>query len=85
MRMPIYTTVQWDHFTARQHPEWICTDESGRIVGTPPFEAGFYREMNVNSPYVEEFLKPHVREILTTLPTDGLFFDICLLYTSRCV
>lgn len=76
IRVPIYTTVQWDHFTARQHPEWICTDEHGCIVGTPPFEAGFYREMNVNSPYVEEFLKPHVREIMATLPTDGFFFDI---------
>ena len=76
IRVPIYTTIQWDHYTARQHPEWICTDENGRIVGTPPFEAGFYREMNVNSPYVEEFIKPHVREIMTTLPTDGFFFDI---------
>jgi hypothetical protein len=82
IRVPIYTTVQWDHFTARQHPEWICTDENGRIVGTPPFEAGFYREMNVNSPYVEEFLKPHVREILSTLPTDGLFFDIVRVIPS---
>jgi hypothetical protein len=82
IRVPIYTTVQWDHFTARQHPEWICTDEQGRIVGTPPFEAGFYREMNVNSPYIEEFLKPHVREIMTTLPTDGLFFDIVRVIPS---
>jgi len=82
IRVPIYTTVQWDHFTARQHPEWICTDELGRIVGTPPFEAGFYREMNVNSPYVEEFLKPHVREIMATLPTDGIFFDIVRVIPS---
>jgi len=82
IRVPIYTTVQWDHFTARQHPEWICTDEQGRIVGTPPFEAGFYREMNVNSPYVEEFLKPHVREIMAMLPTDGLFFDIVRVIPS---
>jgi hypothetical protein len=76
IRVPIYTTVQWDHFTARQHPEWLCTDERGCIIGTPPFEAGFYRELNINSPYVEEFLKPHVREIMTTLPVDGFFFDI---------
>ena len=76
IRVPIYTTVQWDHFTALEHPEWLCMDETGRIVGTPPFEAGFYRQLNVNSPYVDEFLKPHVREILDTLPVDGLFFDI---------
>ena len=76
IRVPIYTTIQWDHYTAREHPEWLCLDETGRIVGTPPFEAGFYRQLNVNSPYVEEFIKPHVREILETLPVDGLFFDI---------
>ncbi|MBU6350466.1 MAG: beta-galactosidase trimerization domain-containing protein [Chloroflexi bacterium] len=82
IRVPIYTTVQWDHFTARQHPEWLCVDENGRFVGTKPFEAGFYRELNVSSPYVETFLKPHVREILTTLPTDGLFFDIVRINPS---
>ena len=60
IRVPIYTTVQWDHFTARQHPEWLCVDENGRFVGTKPFEAGFYRELNVSSPYVETFLKPHL-------------------------
>jgi len=76
IRTPIYTTIQWDHFTARQQPAWLCTDETGAVVGTPPFEAGFYRELNVNSPYVEEFLKPHIREIMTMLPTDGFFFDI---------
>ena len=70
IRVPIYTTVQWDHFTARQHPEWICVDERGQFVGTPPFAAGFYRQLNLNSPYVEAFLKPHVA---TTS---------CLLYTS---
>ena len=75
IRVPIYTTVQWDHFTARTHPEWLLTDEEGRIFETQPFEAGFYRWMNVNSPYVE-FLKVHVREIMETLPTDGFFFDI---------
>lgn len=76
IRVPIYTTVQWDHFTACRRPDWLCTDETGRTVGTPPFEAGFYRELNINSPYVVEFLKPHVTEILTTLSVDGLFFDI---------
>jgi hypothetical protein len=76
IRVPIYTTIQWDHFTALQHPEWLCSDENGRIVGTPPFEAGFYRELNVNSPYIEEFIKPHVAEIMTMLPCDGFFFDI---------
>ena len=76
IRVPIYITVQWDHYTATQHPEWLSIDENGRIIGTPPFEAGFYRELCVNSPYVDEFLKPHTQEVLQTLPTDGIFFDI---------
>lgn len=75
IRAPIYTTIQWDHFTARQHVDWLLTDEHGRIYETQPFEAGFYRWLNVNSPYVE-FLREHVREIFDLLPVDGFFFDI---------
>jgi hypothetical protein len=75
IRVPIYTTIQWDHYTARAHPEWLLGEEDGRIAGTSPFEAGFYRWLNVNSPYVD-FLKTHVRELLETLPCDGFFFDI---------
>jgi hypothetical protein len=84
IRVPIYTTVQWDHYTASRHPDWLTMDEKGCIVGTPPFEAGFYRELCLNSPYVETFLKPHVQEILETLPTDGLFLDIVRPLACAC-
>ncbi|MCB0132745.1 MAG: beta-galactosidase, partial [Caldilineaceae bacterium] len=60
IRVPIYVTVQWDYYTSTRHPEWVCAGADGTILGTPPFEAGFYRFMNVNSPYVD-FLKDHVR------------------------
>ncbi len=75
IRVPIYTTVQWDHYTATNHPEWLTIDGDGRVIGTPPFEAGFYRRLCLNSPYVY-FLKSHVAEIMETMPCDGLFFDI---------
>jgi len=75
IRVPIYVTVQWDQYTAEHHPEWICMTPDGRQQGTPPYEAGFYRKLCVNTPYVD-FLKAHVREILEALPTDGFFFDI---------
>jgi hypothetical protein len=75
IRVPIYTTVQWDHYTAEHHPEWLCVTEDGRLEGTPPYKAGFKRVQCLNSPYTE-FLKTHVNEILTTFPVDGLFFDI---------
>ncbi|GAB4127525.1 MAG: hypothetical protein OHK0050_40810 [Roseiflexaceae bacterium] len=75
IRVPIYITVQWDHYSATHHPEWLAIDGNGTPFGTPPFEAGFYRRLCVNSPY-REFLKAHTQEVLETFPTDGLFFDI---------
>jgi hypothetical protein len=75
IRVPIYTTVQWDHLTADEHPEWRVVTAEGRLQGTPPYEAGFYRKLCLNSPYVD-FLKAHTREMLETLPVDGFFFDI---------
>ena len=75
IRVPIYVTVQWDYYTASRHPEWVCEGADGKILGTPPFEAGFYRFMNVNSPYVD-FLKASVAEIFDLMPVDGFFFDI---------
>ena len=70
--MPIYITVQWDHYTANEHPEWLVLDEQGCPTGTKLYEPGFYRDLCVNSPY-RDFLKAHVKEILQTLPIDGLF------------
>jgi hypothetical protein len=75
IRAPIYTTVQWDYYTANAHPEWLVVDEHGCPEGTPPYKAGFYRKLCLNSPYVD-FLKDHVREICELLPVDGFFFDI---------
>ena len=75
IRVPIYITVQWDHYTAREHPEWLVVDETGCPVGTPPYDAGFYRKLCLNSPYVD-FLKASTQEVLETLPADGIFFDI---------
>jgi len=76
IRVPVYTTVQWDHLTARQNPEWLCINEDGTYHGNGMFEAGFYRRIALNSPYVD-FLKAHVAELFDCLPTvDGLFFDI---------
>ena len=75
IRAPIYTTVQWDHYTAVRHPEWRVVGPEGELVGTKPYEAGFYQEICVNTPY-RDFLKIHVQEMLETLPVDGFFFDI---------
>ena len=75
IRVPIYLTVQWDQFTSERYPEWLVIDQDGKQVGTPPYQAGFYRRLAVNSPYFD-FLKTHVKEVLDVLPVDGFFFDI---------
>jgi len=75
IRTPLYVTVQWDHFTAERHPEWLIIREDGAIEGTPPYEPGFKRCLCVNTPY-RDFLKRHVEEIFDTVRVDGFFFDI---------
>jgi hypothetical protein len=75
IRVPIYLTVQWDEYTAENNPDWLQIDPDGRVSGTAPYEAGFYRRLLVNSPYFD-FLKAHVKDLFELLPVDGLFFDI---------
>lgn len=75
IRVPIYITVQWDHYTAQRQLDWLIVDEKGTPRGTPIFEPGFYRSLCVNTAY-RQFLRDHVIEVCETLPVDGIFFDI---------
>ena len=76
IRLPIYTTVQWDYYTAQHEPQWLQIAVDGSIQGQRPYEAGFYAKLCLNTPYVD-FLKAHVDEMFALLPAvDGLFFDI---------
>lgn len=75
IRVPIYSTIQWDHFTANQHPEWIALNPDGTPLDARPGEPGFYRYLDVNTPYMD-FLKEHLTELFELVPVDGLFLDI---------
>jgi hypothetical protein len=75
IRVPIYITVQWDYYTSERHPEWLNLEADGRIAGTEPYKAGFYKRLMVNSPYLD-FLKAQTKEVLEMFPCDGFFFDI---------
>ena len=83
IRVPIYTTVQWDHYTSQRHPEWCVLEADGRLSGTPPYEPGFFRNLCVNSPY-RDMLKAHVQEMLESLPVDGFFVDIVSVRDCSC-
>ena len=76
IRVPIYITVQWDQFTADRHRDWLCVDEEGKEYGTPPLQAGFYRNLDVFHEGYRAFLFDHVKDVLSTFDTDGIFFDI---------
>lgn len=78
IRMPIYITVQWDMFTAQEHPEWLCLTPDKTAMGSRgAFGAGFYETLDVFHPGYREFLAKHTKEVLQTLDVDGIFFDIC--------
>ena len=76
--VPIYISVQLDHFAAQRHPEWLCIapDASMRGGGGNVFSPGFYRLLDVLHPGYRAFLAEHTREVLETLDVDGIFFDI---------
>ena len=40
IKTPIYTTVQWDFFTAQAQPEWLALDKNGRVQGPGAVRGG---------------------------------------------
>lgn len=83
IRVPAYITVEWDYYTSQRRPEWVVLSPDGRLAGTPPLEAGFYRALCLNSPY-RDFLKEQTREVIESTATDGVFFDIVLPQECVC-
>lgn len=76
IKVPVYTTVQWDDKIAHEHYDWLCVEESGAPFRVSQFQPGFYRNICLNSPYVE-FFKEHLRDIFDCFgEVDGLFLDI---------
>jgi hypothetical protein len=78
IRVPVYVTVQWDHFTAQQHPEWLMRNEDGApeaFGDTNVFHPGFYNHLCIHTPY-RDFLKSYLTDLFESVPVDGLFLDI---------
>ena len=81
----IYVTVQWDDYTATQHPEWLTRDEQGRPTGNAPYEPGFYNNLCVNTPY-RDMLKEMAGELIETFDWfDSILFDIVQTKECSCV
>lgn len=85
IRVPIYTTVQWDYYSSLREADWLVLDEKGNPTGTPINEPGFYRNLCVWTGY-GDFLKTHVKDLFENVPVvDGLFFDIVQPRDCHCV
>ncbi len=87
IRVPVYTTVQWDGRVMREHPEWLARDSQGEVLHTYVVEEPhFYDMICVNSGY-REFLFQHVQDIINSVGVDrldGLFFDILQVIPCQC-
>ena len=85
IQVNLYTTIRWNKRIADMHPEWICIDENGALQdykGKGYFEAGFYKNLCVNTPY-RDFLKKQFGEVLETIPGDGVWYDAAFMNEGR--
>ncbi len=83
IKVPVYLPLQWDNLMATEHPEWLVMDETGRPVGSGPYQPGFYRQLCLNTPY-REFVVEQAKEVLEMYPADGLFMDIINVKECSC-
>lgn len=82
----LYTTIRWNKPAADAHPDWVCIDEYGALQdykGKKYFEAGFYKNLCVNTPY-REFLKKQFGEVLETVPAEGVWYDAAFANECCC-
>ena len=93
IKVPIYTTVQWDYHMSMRHPEWACINPDGAFVFrcfdnvTPQvYEPGFYRTLCVNTPY-RDYLKEQIADVFEAVGkenVDGIFLDIVNVVDCSC-
>ncbi|MDB5053356.1 MAG: Beta-galactosidase trimerization domain protein [Bacilli bacterium] len=82
----LYITVRWDVYTLNEHPEWTAIDAEGRysdLEGKGFLEAGFYRNLCVNTPY-RQFLKDNLQEVMEAIPAEGVWFDASFVVECCC-
>lgn len=86
IQVNLYTTIRWNKAVTDRHPEWICIDENGALQdykGKGYFEAGFYKNLCLNTPY-RDFLKRQFEEVLETIDGDGVWYDAAFMNECCC-
>lgn len=87
IKVPIYTTVQWDALIAKEHPEWLAVDAQGNYINNQNVEEPhFYNILCLNSGY-RNYFKNHLQDIINTIgpkKIDGFFMDILFRVACNC-
>ncbi|MFJ7933300.1 alpha-amylase family protein [Sporosarcina sp. NPDC096371] len=87
IKVPIYTTVQWDAYVMEHHPEWLSIDENGEYINSQGVPAPhFYYTICLNSGY-RQYLKEHLQDIIDVVGSeriDGFFLDILFKVDCHC-
>lgn len=87
IKVPIYTTAQWDGRVMRKHPEWLSLDENGEFINTQGIpDPHFYHTICLNSGY-RQFFKDNLADIIDSIgpeKVDGIFTDILFQVDCNC-
>ncbi|WP_130858915.1 alpha-amylase family protein [Gracilibacillus phocaeensis] len=82
----LYTTICWDKLIADEHPEWVCINENGELddfKGKKYFEAGFYKNLCMNTAY-RDYVKKQFGEAIRGIPAEGVWFDAAFIVECCC-
>jgi len=75
IRVQVYVSAGLDCMVAREHPEWIELDDTGRPVRVQPLRPGFDK-LCFHSPYLD-YLCEQLEEVAELFDDcDGIFLDI---------
>ena len=87
IKVPIYTTVQWDAYIMENYPEWLSIDENGEFINSQRVPAPhFYYTICLNSGY-RQYFKDHLLDIIDVVDSDnidGFFLDILFKVDCHC-
>ncbi|WP_294755797.1 alpha-amylase family protein [uncultured Lactobacillus sp.] len=86
IKVPIYSTCQWDEYCMLNHPEWLCRDPEGNRINMGDEKPNFNDVLCLNSDY-RHYLFDHVNDVIDSIGAeniDGFFFDIFFLVPCDC-
>jgi len=75
LKVGAYTTIVWDEYTARKHPEWNVCNHDGSLRRHKIRDKLRWHCLCINSPY-RDFFFAQLKELVSNYNFSGLFLDI---------